>query len=68
MAEQEVKIKLEKGIIEANLVIPENSLGIVLFAHGSGSGRFSPRNKHVAQILNKILLAILAQAPEQQPH
>ncbi|KTC86632.1 dienelactone hydrolase family protein [Legionella brunensis] len=41
------------------LYIPQNALGIVLFAHGSGSSRFSIRNHFVAQILNKAPLATL---------
>jgi dienelactone hydrolase len=35
------------------LSVPENSIGIVVFAHGSGSGRMSPRNRYVAEELNK---------------
>ncbi|WP_242040444.1 hypothetical protein [Anabaena subtropica] len=34
--------------LEGNLVIPEGATGIVLFAHGSGSSRHSPRNRYVA--------------------
>jgi pimeloyl-ACP methyl ester carboxylesterase len=34
--------------LEGELVLPEEARGIVLFAHGSGSGRHSPRNRHVA--------------------
>src|SRR5215217_4522459 len=37
--------------LEGNLNIPNGAQGIVLFAHGSGSSRHSPRNKYVAQIL-----------------
>ncbi|BDB14567.1 hypothetical protein ANFP_18870 [Acidithiobacillus ferrooxidans] len=37
--------------MEGNWVIPENALGLVLFAHGSGSSRLSPRNNYVAQVL-----------------
>lgn len=36
-----------------DLHIPEGATGLVLFAHGSGSGRLSPRNRYVAQILEK---------------
>ena len=39
-------------VVDGNLVIPEDALGIVLFAHGSGSSRFSPRNRTVARALN----------------
>lgn len=37
--------------LEGNLLIPERATGIVLFAHGSGSSRFSSRNRYVAQVL-----------------
>lgn len=39
--------------LEGELVIPHNPKGIVLFAHGSGSSRHSPRNQFVAQVLQK---------------
>ncbi len=39
--------------LEGELSIPENALGIVLFAHGSGSSRFSPRNQAVARFLRQ---------------
>jgi putative phosphoribosyl transferase len=43
--------------LEGNLSLPKGARGIVLFAHGSGSGRHSPRNRHVAQLLNEAKLA-----------
>ena len=43
------------GILE----IPPQSRGVVIFAHGSGSGRFSPRNNFVAQILQNAGIATL---------
>jgi len=52
-------IKIDSIEIEGELTIPENATGLVLFAHGSGSGRFSPRNNFVAQILQKEKLATL---------
>ncbi len=54
-----VKIPAGKIILEGNLNIPKNAKGIVLFAHGSGSSRFSPRNKYVADVLNKANIATL---------
>lgn len=45
--------------LEGNLTIPEGAKGIVLFAHGSGSSRHSPRNRYVAQVLQKSGLATL---------
>ena len=38
--------------LAGDLAVPENAPGIVVFAHGSGSSRRSPRNRHVARILN----------------
>jgi putative phosphoribosyl transferase len=41
------------------LVVPEHAKGLVVFAHGSGSSRFSQRNRFVAKILNKAGVATL---------
>jgi dienelactone hydrolase len=57
--EKLVKIPLDDNDLEGNLIIPENAKGLVLFAHGSGSSRFSPRNKFVAEILNEGGIATL---------
>jgi putative phosphoribosyl transferase len=46
-------------ILEGNLSIPEGTQGIVVFAHGSGSSRFSPRNQFVAEGLHQGGLATL---------
>ena len=48
-----VDIQLDLVKLEGNLSIPENSIGVVLFVHGSGSGRMSPRNRFVASELNR---------------
>lgn len=45
--------------LEGNLTLPKDARGIVLFAHGSGSSRHSPRNRYVAQLLNEGKLATL---------
>lgn len=45
--------------LEGNLRLPRGARGIVLFAHGSGSSRLSPRNRYVAQLLNQARLATL---------
>jgi predicted alpha/beta-hydrolase family hydrolase len=45
--------------LAADLVIPANASGIVAFAHGSGSGRGSPRNQKVAERLQREGLATL---------
>ena len=50
----------DQGVsMEGMLKIPPNAKGIVLFAHGSGSSRFSPRNNYVADVLNEDGLATL---------
>lgn len=46
-------------MIDGDLSLPERSLGMVLFAHGSGSGRHSPRNRFVADGLNRAGLGTL---------
>lgn len=48
-----VRIPSGKVELEGELTLPEKSHGIVLFAHGSGSSRHSPRNQFVAQALQK---------------
>jgi dienelactone hydrolase len=45
--------------LEGTLGVPANARGIVLFAHGSGSSRFSPRNRYVARVLRDAGLATL---------
>jgi pimeloyl-ACP methyl ester carboxylesterase len=57
--EQLVTIEIGRVKLDGNLVIPENAQGIVLFAHGSGSSRHSPRNRYVAHELNTGGLATL---------
>jgi len=49
--EKLVRIPADHAHIEGMLVLPENAQGLVLFAHGSGSSRHSPRNNDVAQVL-----------------
>ncbi|CAA9408451.1 MAG: hypothetical protein AVDCRST_MAG78-242 [uncultured Rubrobacteraceae bacterium] len=59
MAEREVRVSAGPVTVEGNLVIPDGAVGIVLFAHGSGSGRHSPRNRYVAEALREAKLATL---------
>jgi predicted esterase len=50
----EIDILVGHGVtIKGNLKVPEDSESLVIFSHGSGSSRFSPRNKLVADVLNK---------------
>jgi hypothetical protein len=59
MEEREVRVSVGAVELEGNLDIPEDAQGIVLFAHASGSGRHSPRNRYVAEVLRKAGLATL---------
>jgi len=49
--QSDVTIDLDNVRLEGTLTIPNDPKGIVLFAHGSGSSRHSPRNRYVAQVL-----------------
>jgi dienelactone hydrolase len=49
----EIRIPINSITLEGNLNIPEGAKGIVVFAHGSGSSRYSSRNRYVAQELQK---------------
>lgn len=60
--EDEIQVKPQSGILQfpvdevmltGDLVIPEKARGLILFAHGSGSSRRSPRNRAVAEILHR---------------
>lgn len=55
----EVQIPAGRATLSGSLTIPENSTALVLFAHGSGSSRQSPRNQFVARTLNRAGLATL---------
>ncbi len=54
-----VRISADSVALEGNLSLPENATALVLFAHGSGSSRHSPRNQFVARTLNNAGLATL---------
>src|SRR5919106_1904188 len=55
----EVQIQAGRAVLFGNLHIPEDAAALVLFAHGSGSSRHSPRNQFVARTLNDAGLATL---------
>lgn len=55
--------------LPADISVPDRAQGLVLFAHGSGSSRHSPRNRHVADVLNRgaiatMLIDLLTEAEE----
>lgn len=51
VVEHDVRITAGRVVLEGTLAVPEDAAGVVLFAHGSGSSRFSTRNRRVAQRL-----------------
>jgi putative phosphoribosyl transferase len=57
--ESHEQIPVGRVSLPGDLVVPPSPIGLVLFAHGSGSSRKSPRNQHVARILNDAGLATL---------
>jgi dienelactone hydrolase len=59
MQERPVRISSGKVILDGDLAVPGRPKGIVVFAHGSGSSRHSPRNRHVARVLQDAGLATL---------
>jgi putative phosphoribosyl transferase len=54
---QSLQIPTAGVTLEADLVVPDPAVGVVLFAHGSGSGRHSPRNRRVAAAFQSAGLA-----------
>lgn len=65
-----VHIPADAARLDGDLILPPSVKGVVLFAHGSGSSRFSPRNTYVASILQKagigtLLFDLLTQEEDQ---
>jgi putative phosphoribosyl transferase len=70
MEQQDVHIASGGHEIEGNLVVPPGARGLVIFAHGSGSSRFSPRNRYVAEVLQEreigtLLLDLLTMSEQE---
>ncbi len=57
--EQYVEVPSGAVTLKGILAVPRGAIGVVLFAHGSGSGRFSPRNSYVARVLQEAEIATL---------
>jgi putative phosphoribosyl transferase len=57
--ERLVQVPAGSVTLDGNLNLPEEARAVVLFAHGSGSSRHSPRNRYVARVLNEAKLATL---------
>jgi len=58
-SERTVQVPAGHLTLEGTMAVPTNATGMVLFAHGSGSSRFSPRNRFVASTLRQAGLATL---------
>lgn len=71
LVQRAVRVRLRDAVLAGDLALPRVMHGLVLFAHGSGSGRLSPRNRRVARALNGVGLAtllfdLLTEAEEQE--
>ncbi len=59
LREDQVQIPAGAAMLEGTLSLPKGAQGVVVFAHGSGSSRHSPRNRFVAQVLREAQLGTL---------
>ena len=59
LRDDEVVVNAGAVLLAGHLTVPEHPAGIVLFAHGSGSSRHSPRNRYVAAVLHRAGLGTL---------
>lgn len=59
MRDIEVEIPVGLVVLPGHLRVPDGAMGVVVFAHGSGSSRLSPRNRAVADVLDEAGLATL---------
>ena len=57
--DEEITVPVRGVSLAGHLYVPEVARGVVLFAHGSGSSRYSPRNRYVANVLNQAGLGTL---------
>ena len=59
MRDEDIQVRTGQVDLCGRLTIPSGPIGTVVFAHGSGSSRHSPRNRYVASVLNAAGLATL---------
>lgn len=69
LRDDEIRVEAAGASVTGRLTIPRNPRGIVVFAHGSGSSRHSPRNQYVARVLQSaglgtLLFDLLTEAEE----
>ncbi|HMD62111.1 MAG TPA: hypothetical protein VKG78_11795, partial [Opitutaceae bacterium] len=70
-SESTAQIPTDGPVLAGDLAIPAGAAGVVLFAHGSGSSRHSPRNRFVARTIQEsgiatLLLDLLSTAEERE--
>ncbi len=53
LRDEEIRVTAGRVSVAGHLTIPERPKAVVVFAHGSGSSRHSPRNRYIAEVLNK---------------
>lgn len=68
--EQALRIPINGVTVDGDLAVPQDVSGVVIFAHGSGSSRHSPRNRFVAEVLQRqglatVLMDLLTPAEER---
>lgn len=59
MEKLDIDIRLSSVSLKGDLIVPENAIGLVVFSHGSGSSRFSTRNKMVAELMQEQYIGTL---------
>src|SRR5688572_4171498 len=69
-ADRAVRLEADGVLLEGDLTLPPAARSVVLFAHGSGSSRHSPRNRYVARVLREagqgtLLMDLLTRDEEQ---
>jgi putative phosphoribosyl transferase len=57
--DEEVQVRAGRARLGGHLAVPDGATGLVVFAHGSGSSRHSPRNRYVAEVLHRARLGTL---------
>lgn len=59
LRDDEIEVQASGAVVAGRLTVPREPRGVVVFAHGSGSSRHSPRNRYVAEVLQAAGLATL---------
>ena len=57
--EKYVQVASDGVLLDADIAVPKGASGLVVFAHGSGSNRHSPRNRYVAEMMSRVGLGTL---------